>query len=45
MDTNKDGKISPNEEKKLLMAMDSNKDGEVSPQEQKNYFKKLSKKK
>ena len=44
MDSNRDGKISPKEEKKVLMAMDGNKDGEVSPQEQKNYLKKLSKK-
>jgi len=45
MDENKDGKITPEEEKKLLMAMDSNKDGEVTPAEQKAYRDKIAKKK
>ena len=37
-DTDKDGKISKEEEKKLLTKMDVNKDGSVTPIEQENYY-------
>ena len=37
-DINKDGKISKEEEKKLLTKMDVNKDGSVTPKEQENYY-------
>ena len=44
-DTDKDGKISKDEEKKLLTKMDVNKDGSVTPKEQENYYNKNKTKK
>jgi Ca2+-binding EF-hand superfamily protein len=44
-DTDKDGKISKEEEKKLLTKMDVNKDGSVTPKEQENYYNKNKTKK
>ena len=44
-DTDKDGKISKEEEKKLLTKMDVNKDGSVTPIEQENYYNKNKTKK
>ena len=44
-DINKDGKISKEEEKKLLTKMDVNKDGSVTPKEQENYYSKNKPKK
>tara|TARA_B100000767_G_C19696409_1_gene506356 strand:- start:621 stop:1001 length:381 start_codon:yes stop_codon:yes gene_type:complete len=44
-DINKDGKISKEEEKKLLTKMDVNKDGSVTPKEQENYYNKNKPKK
>ena len=44
-DINKDGKISKDEEKKLLTKMDVNKDGSVTPKEQENYYNKNKTKK
>lgn len=39
-DVNKDGKITPEEEKILLTKMDTNKDGSVTFKEQTDYYKK-----
>ena len=44
-DTNKDGKITKEEEEKLLTKMDVNKDGSVTPKEQENYYNKNKTKK
>jgi Ca2+-binding EF-hand superfamily protein len=44
-DANKDGKITPEEEKTLLSKMDINKDGSVTFKEQKDYYQKNSPKK
>ena len=44
-DTDKDGKVSKEEEKKLLTKMDVNKDGSVTPKEQENYYNKNKTKK
>jgi Ca2+-binding EF-hand superfamily protein len=44
-DTDKNGKISKEEEKKLLTKMDVNKDGSVTPKEQENYYNKNKPKK
>ena len=44
-DINKDGKISKEEEKKLLTKMDVNKNGSVTPKEQENYYNKNKPKK
>ena len=44
-DINKDGKISNEEEKKILTKMDVNKDGSVTPKEQENYYNKNKPKK
>ena len=44
-DTDKNGKISKEEEKKLLTKMDVNKDGSVTPKEQENYYSKNKPKK
>ena len=44
-DTDKDGKISKEEEKKLLTKMDVNKDGSVTSKEQENYYSKNKSKK
>jgi len=44
-DINKDGKISKEEEKKLLTKMDVNKDGSVTSKEQENYYNKNNPKK
>jgi Ca2+-binding EF-hand superfamily protein len=44
-DINKDGKVSKEEEKKLLTKMDVNKDGSVTPKEQENYYNKNKPKK
>ncbi|MDB4022786.1 EF-hand domain-containing protein [Pelagibacteraceae bacterium] len=44
-DTDKNGKISKEEEKKLLTKMDVNKDGSVTPKEQENYYNKNKTKK
>ena len=44
-DINKDGKVSKEEEKKLLIKMDVNKDGSVTPKEQENYYNKNKPKK
>jgi len=39
-DADKDGKITPEEEKNLLTKMDVNKDGSVTFKEQKDYYQK-----
>ena len=44
-DTDKNGKISKEEEKKLLTKMDVNKDGSVTSKEQENYYSKNKSKK
>ena len=44
-DTNKDGKVTEEEQKKLLMIIDVNKDGDVTLEEQKAYLKKIKTKK
>ena len=44
-DINKDGKVSQEEEKKLLTKIDVNKDGSVTPKEQENYYNKNKPKK
>ena len=44
-DINKDGKVSKEEEKKLLTKIDVNKDGSVTPKEQENYYNKNKPKK
>ena len=44
-DINKDGKVSREEEKKLLTKIDVDKDGSVSPKEQENYYNKNKPKK
>ena len=44
-DINKDGKISKEEEKKLLTKMDVKKDGSVTSKEQENYYNKNNPKK
>ena len=44
-DINKDGKVSKEEEKKLLIKIDVNKDGSATPKEQENYYNKNKPKK
>ena len=44
-DINKEGKVSREEEKKLLTRIDVNKDGSVTPKEQENYYNKNKPKK
>ena len=44
-DTDNDGKVTGEEQKKLLMIIDVNKDGDVTLEEQKAYLKKIKTKK